>query len=281
MKSIHLYCTQIRQEEKALLLGAKKRGLPIEYHLVKDGFKQLDEPAVAMIRTLSHSESLSISNILELTGSVAVNSAKAIRYCADKALAAYLVSSIKEVPQPKFSIVFSPTQLKDEISKVGLPFVIKPLSSSWGRGICLVRDEYCMENWLAGRESLDAAHKNFPIMMQEYIEKPGYDLRVVVAGNEPIVAFKRQSEHWITNTHLGATVERIEMSSSLRQLVSSLINVLGAGFFGIDLFETKDGRYLFNEINHNPDFIYSSSIHGVDVADHYLEYIADVYKQYH
>jgi glutathione synthase/RimK-type ligase-like ATP-grasp enzyme len=53
--------------------------------------------------------------------------------------------------------------------------------------------------------------------------------------------------------------------------------VLGDGFYGIDLFKTKHDGYLCNEINHNPDFSFSSTIHKVDVAKHFIGYLKHAY----
>ena len=279
MKTI-LYCTQLKKEEKALILAAQQSGLSMEYQLVRNRVDYPTEPVVAIIRTMGHSESIYLSNSLELRGSKTLNSSVAIRYCSDKSLAALLMQS-SGVSQPKFEVAFSPEQLQEGAKRFDYPFVIKPLSASWGRGICLVRDSYCLDNWLAGRESLDATHKNFPVMLQEYIDKPGYDIRVLIVGEEAIVAFKRKSEHWITNTHLGATVEKIELNAEIKGIVKKIIQVIGPGFYGLDLFETKEGHYLFNEINHNPDFSYSSSVHKINVAEKYIEYICNDYKKLH
>lgn len=276
MKDIILYCTRLRNEEKALMIEATKRKLPIKHVLSRDGIIQARLPSMAIIRTLGHAESIAISSMVELCGTTTINSSMAIRHCADKGMAAMLMKA-GGVHQPDFDIAFSQDHLARISSRFKYPFVIKPVSASWGRGVCLVRDNYCLENWLAGRESIDANNRHFPIMVQEYIEKPGYDIRMMIVGNKPVVAFKRKSEHWITNTHLGATVEIIDINEPMKDLSSKIIAAVGPGFFGLDIFETIEGKYLFNEINHNPDFAKSSLVHGVGIANCYVDYIEEVY----
>lgn len=278
MNKLIIYCTQLRKEEKSLYLEARTQGLNAEYVLVKDGFKTTtDVPSIGLIRVLSHEESSSVANINHLAGNITVNSPDIIKYCTDKSLTAILLQK-HEIPQPKFRIAFSLKHLKEIAMEFPIPFVVKPISSSWGRGLCRIGTLDCLNNWLAGRESLNASHnEGYPLLLQEYIDKPGYDLRVLVVGNEPIVAFKRVSDHWITNTHLGAAVEPITMNSELKLIVDKIINALGSGFYGIDLFETKNGEYLCNEINHNPDFSFSSSIHKINVAQHMIGYLKNAY----
>jgi len=278
MHDITLYCTQLRNEEKNIILEAKKQNLPISYSLAKDGFDLTKVSSLSIIRLLSHGSSITLSSILESLGSKVLNSANSIRYCTDKGLTATL-AKFYDIPQPNFALVFSAEQLVQTAATLGYPFVIKPVSSSWGRGVCLIKDVFCLDSWLAGRESLDATHKNFPILAQEYIDKPGYDLRVLVIGEQPIVAIKRVANSWITNTHLGAKVEKTVIDGEMTDLIAKIVRVFGSGFFGIDLFITKEGKYLFNEINHNPDFANSSLVHGVNVAQYYVEYIKGVYEK--
>lgn len=262
---ISLYCNILRPEEKSIAEEIKSLGSDINIRLTRDGLKKEDWNTAVLLRTVSHYESQLFATYFECSGVRTINSAQAIRLCTNKAALAMLAES-NNIPQPKFRVVFSPSEFPNLPEVLGHPFVIKPISSSWGRGICQVRDKYCLETWLAGRESLDANHRQFPVLAQEYIEKPGYDIRVVVVEKEPIVAFQRISEHWKTNTHTGASVRPTPITKNIEKIVSQITDMMGVGIYGIDLLETLSGQLLLNEVNHNPEFAQSSQVHGINVA---------------
>ena len=139
----------------------------------------------------------------------------------------------------------------------------------------LVNGEH-VEAWVGGRESADADGKLFPVLIQEYVDKPGHDLRVVVVGRTPVVAIRRVSTGWRTNTHLGAEVERVEITAGIGKLCTQVVDVLGDGFYGIDLLEDRhDGELKVLEVNANPEFARSSAAHGVDVAGHLAAHVAE------
>lgn len=280
MSRVVIYCTFLRKEEKSLYTQIKAEKLDVSYILLKNGFVLPNDSVVGLIRVLSSVEGLSLANILCLTGNKSINSPYIIQHCADKALSALLMQKHK-VPQPEFIIIFSRKHLHSVAgNEIKFPFVIKPIHSSWGRGICLIKNPRDVANWLAGRESLDATNnKGYPIILQKYVEKPGYDLRVIIVGSKPVVAFKRISNHWITNTHLGAKIEPLKINKKLNLIINQITSILGAGFYGLDMFETLDKTYLYNETNHNPDFSNSSIIHKVDVAYHVAKYIKHKYEK--
>lgn len=145
-----------------------------------------------------------------------------------------------------------------------------------GAGVTKMANAECVEAWAGGRESADATGKLFPVVVQAYVDKPGHDLRVVVVGRTPVVAIQRVSEDWRTNTHLGARVQRVEVTAEIDKLCQQVVDVLGPGFYGVDLVEDRvAGELLVLEVNANPEFAKSSAMHGVDVAGLYAAYVAE------
>lgn len=114
--------------------------------------------------------------------------------------------------------------------------------------------------------------------MQQYIDKPGHDLRVVVVGRTPVVAIQRVSQDWRTNTHLGAEVQRVDITDQIEKRCAQVVDVLGDGFYGVDLVEDRStGDLMVLEVNANPEFARSSAKHGVNVAGHLAAYVAESY----
>ncbi|GAA0357215.1 RimK family alpha-L-glutamate ligase [Actinoallomurus spadix] len=273
-----LSVTLLRPEERRLLDALRAQGLSARPALPPDIAEVLsgreEPPRLTVIRNLSHREALGVARRLESAGIPTVNRAAAIEVCGDKGLQALLFER-HGVPHPATRHASTYDQVREAITGLGWPVVVKPPSGSWGRGVTRLSGESELEAWIGGRESVDAAGKSFPVLVQRYVDKPDHDLRVIVVGERPIVAFRRRSEHWRTNTHLGARVERVEISAETGRLCADVVSALGPGFYGVDLVEDRaDGRMSVLEVNANPEFARSSDTHGVDVAGHYAAYAA-------
>ncbi|WP_204017296.1 RimK family alpha-L-glutamate ligase [Sphaerimonospora thailandensis] len=269
----------LRPDEKLLLGALRDQDLRVEVAVMGDLAEvvalRTDPPALAVIRNLSHRDAVDAARRLECTGVRTVNTSSAIEVCNDKGLQA-LVFARSGVPHPASYHAFSFEQVRDAVDTLGWPAVVKPVSGSWGRGVTRLLDLDCLDAWIGGRESADAAGKLFPVLVQEYVEKPGHDLRVIVVGRTPIVAIQRISKEWRTNTHLGAEVRRTEITNEIEKLCAQVVDVLGDGFYGVDLVADRTtGELKVLEVNANPEFARSSAVHGVDVARHLAEYLAE------
>ncbi|MEU6860679.1 RimK family alpha-L-glutamate ligase [Glycomyces sp. NPDC046736] len=264
-----LSVTVLRPEEKLLGAALRARGVDVATVLPPDLGAIVRGGAAArlgLIRNVSHQQALSTARLLEHVGVQTLNRTSAIEVCGDKGLQA-LVFSRNGVPHPESHLAFSFAQVREAVAAFGWPSVVKPVSGSWGRGVTRMVNEECVDAWIGGRESADAAGKLFPVLVQEYVDKPGHDLRVVVVGAEPVVAIRRVSDHWRTNTTLGADVERVEVTAEMAKLCRGVTDLLGEGFYGVDLVEDRAaGALKVLEVNANPEFAKSSAVHGVDIA---------------
>jgi [lysine-biosynthesis-protein LysW]--L-2-aminoadipate ligase len=265
-----LSVTKLRPDEKLLLEALRARGLTVSVALRRDIGDLLNgaapPPGVVLVRNLSHRDAASTAHRLEQLGVATLNTTTAIDLCHDKGKQALLFQS-HGVPHPRSFHGFDRSQIRELLETIGWPVVVKPLSASWGSGVVRLADEACFEAWVGGCEGIDANGRMFPVLVQEYVAKPGYDLRVVVVGDEPVVAIRRRSDDWRTNTHLGARVERTELTAEMRLLCARAVDLFGPGFYGIDLVEdTRADGLMVLEVNANPEFARSSVQHGVDVA---------------
>ena len=275
-----LSVTVLRPEERRLLEALRAQGLTARPALPPDIARVLarreEQPRLALIRNLSHREALGTARRLERAGITTLNSASAIEVCGDKGLQA-LMFDRHGIAHPTTRHAFNHDQVREAVHELGWPVVVKPPSGSWGRGVTRLSDEGELEAWTGGWESADAAGKLFPVLVQEYVDKPDHDLRVVVVGERPVVAFRRLSPHWRTNTHLGARVERVEIGLDIERICAQVLSALGPGFYGVDLVEDRaTGRMSVLEVNANPEFARSSDTHGVDVAGNCAAYAAKV-----
>ncbi|GGX92019.1 RimK family alpha-L-glutamate ligase [Streptomyces hiroshimensis] len=278
---ILLSVTMLRPDEKLLLQALRAEGVDVRTALPADLAGVLAgrsaPPGLALIRNLSHREAMGVARRLEFTGVTTLNRAATIEICNDKGLQALLFAR-HDIPHPVSLHAYSYDQVREAVTALDYPAVLKPVSGSWGRGVTKLTDEACVEGWVGGRESADAGGKLFPVLVQQYIDKPGHDLRVVVVGRTPVVAIERVSTDWRTNTHLGAEVRRTEITDEIEKRCAQVVDALGEGFYGVDLVEDRStGELMVLEVNANPEFARSSAQHGVNVAGHLAAYVAETH----
>lgn len=271
--------TMLRPEERLLLDALRGRGLTAATGLTRDIGAVLNgtapAPAALLVRTLSHRDAAQVARRAEAAGIPALNSAAALDVCHDKGLQALLFAR-HGIPHPRSFHAYTDEDVARCGEELGWPVVVKPLSASWGRGVVRLTGPETLAAWSGGRESADAAGKAFPVLVQEYVEKPEHDLRVIVIGNQPVVAIERRSTDWRTNTHLGASVRRTEITESITLLCKQVTDLVGPGFYGVDLVEdVRDRQLRVLEVNANPEFARSSREHGVNIAELLADHVAE------
>ncbi len=78
-------------------------------------------------------------------------------------------------------------------------------------------------------------HKVFYV--QQFVAKPGRDLRVLVCGTEPVAAMSRSGDHWLTNAKQGAETAAFELDDRAAELATAAAEAVGGGLLGVDLME--------------------------------------------
>ena len=140
----------------------------------------------------------------------------------------------------------------------------KPVTGSWGRLLARVNDRDSAEAIIEHRQTLgDYNHHTY--YTQQYVDKPGRDIRAFVIGDRTICAIYRTSPHWITNTARGGAATNCPVTPELDDICSQAAQAVGGGILAIDLLETPDGDLLVNEINHTMEFRNSSNPTGVNI----------------
>ncbi len=112
--------------------------------------------------------------------------------------------------------------------------------------------------------------------IQEYIEKPGRDIRVVVIGDRVLTAMYRKSEHWITNTARGGEGELCPVTLEIEDLSLRAAQSVGGGVLAVDLVEHPERGLIVNEINHTMEFHTMQPLSGIDIAGEIVNYVVNV-----
>jgi [lysine-biosynthesis-protein LysW]--L-2-aminoadipate ligase len=274
MTRIGFLYTRLRVEEKYLLDELEKHG-DVEVVRINDGNLYFDishvpEPVdVLFERSISYSRGLYISKIYEANGVRVVNSPEVAERCGDK----YVTSQIlvrEGIPTPRVIMAFDEESALAAAEEIGYPFVLKPVVGSWGRLLAKAEDRSTAEAFIEHKATLGVNHQVF--YLQEYINKPGRDIRAFVIGDEPVCAIYRTSENWITNTARGGVASNCLLTSDLVEICRRTARAVGGGLLAIDLFETANGLVV-NEVNHTMEFRNSISTTGVNIPALMVEYV--------
>ncbi len=129
-------------------------------------------------------------------------------------------------------------------------------------------------SWSISPCSGSVQHSVFYI--QEYIAKPGRDIRAIVVGDRVLTAIYRKSEHWITNTARGGEGELCPLTPEIEALCLKAAAAVGGGVLAIDLVEHPEKGLVVNELNHTMEFHTAQPISGVDIADEIVSYVLEV-----
>jgi len=268
----------IRGEEKLLLQAARERSVEIELIDIRD---QLLNPdifqlnfAVALERSVSTTKGNYAVQFLESQSVPVVNSSRVAAICADKFLTSLALAK-NGVPTPQFAMVFSLEQAVAATEQLGgYPVIVKPALGSWGRLLSKVNDIDALETLIEHKEVLGGpAQKAF--YLQQYVPKPGRDIRAFVIGGQTIGAIYRSSSHWITNTARGGTASNCPLSKELENICRQSSQAVGGGVLAIDVFETDDGLSV-NEVNHTMEFKNSEAPTKVSISGAIIEYCLEV-----
>ena len=236
-------------------------------------FRDLD---LAFQRCVSFYRALASTMIFEELGIPVINSHEVVYGCEDK-----LYTSVKleaaGIPIPRTAIAMSREAALGAAEELGYPLVVKPIYGSWGRMICRALDQESLEEILELRENMQSPH--FKIhYLQEYVEKPGRDIRAYYVWGDVPVAIYRVSSRWRTNTALGGRAVKADLTPEQVELVKRAGEVMGGGVLGVDLVEKGD-QNLVLELNGIPQYRNVVRVTGYDLSRKIIESTIQHYKR--
>lgn len=277
---IGILYSRIRAEEKLIVQAIETRGLDYEMIDVRQVSFDLDRQGwwtqfdVILERCVSHSRALAALQILAMWGIPCVNDAQVAQVCGSK-LETSLALAAAGVPTPSVQIAFTPEAALTAIEEMGYPVVLKPAVGSWGRLLAKVNDREAAEAILEHKSTL-GSYQHSIFYIQQYIDKPGSDIRTFVVGDETICGITRHSAHWITNTARGGQAENCLITPEIDRLSVAAARAVGGGVVAIDLLETPLGELLVNEVNYTMEFRNSIAPSGVDIPARIVDFAISV-----
>lgn len=277
-----LLASRIRAEEKWLMAALDQRRVafdpldPRRLTFRHESTGPADRPPyrVAFLREISHHRALYAARLLEHAGVPVVNPSQAVAVCGDK-VQTTLALRAAGVPTPRGMVALTTEAALAALDEFGYPCVVKPLVGSWGRLVARLDGPEVARAVLEHRAALPNPQHAITYV-QEYVDKPGRDIRGLVAGDEVIGAVYRVAADWRTNTAGSAVTRPCPLDDELDRLLRAAAAAIGPGFYGIDVMEDRDGRRYVNEINHTPEFRGAAEVLGTDVAVRYVDYVTSL-----
>ncbi len=275
--TVGILASRVRVEEKLLIEAFRERQVDTtlidDRELVFDLNEQdnaLNRYSIILERSLSQSRGMYLLHALEQLGVPTLNHYEVAALCNDKYLTtAALVRN--HIPTPRTLLAFTPEAALRALDDIGYPAILKPVVGSWGRLLARVNDRDAAEAILEHKETL-GSYQHSIFYIQEYIAKPGRDIRAFVVGDRTICAIYRNSEHWVTNTARGATTTNCPITPELDDLCRAAARAVGGGILAIDVLESPSGL-LVNEINATMEFRNSIEPTGVDIPGIVADYV--------
>ncbi|MEC9033273.1 MAG: lysine biosynthesis protein LysX [Thermoproteota archaeon] len=260
MQKICIVFDRLRTEEK--LLQKKAEELGYETSMIDAKITSFDTDSkpenydfgdVVLERCVSYYRGLHFTACLEFMDIPVINKFDVANTCGNKMITSMLLKK-NNIPTPKTYFSFSAETALENFENIGYPLVIKPIIGSWGRSVMPVKDKDTAEAVIENRQVTDGPQDRI-YYLQEMIDRPPRDIRVITVGDQAVSAmYRKSSGGFKTNIALGADPELCEITKEIEDLCEKTSKAVGGGILGIDLMEDKERGLVVHEVNNTVEF---------------------------
>lgn len=193
---------------------------------------------------------------LEAAGTPVVNAARALEIAIDKYLSLAILSRTG-IRVPRTIVAQDAETARAAWEALGRNCVAKPLFGSRGRGV--VRVTSAAEAAAAGAAGM--------AYLQEFIPHPGWDIRILVVGDDTFAMQRVASPgEWRTNVSCGATPRPLEPSAAITETARRAAAAVGATIAGVDVLPGAEGPVVL-EVNAVPAWRGLQTVVPADVTE--------------
>ena len=260
MQKICIVFDRLRTEEK--LLQKKAEELGYETSMIDAKITSFDTDSkpenfdfgdVVLERCVSYYRGLHFTACLEFLDIPVINKFDVANTCGNKMITSMLLKK-NNIPTPKTYFSFSAETALENFENIGYPLVIKPIIGSWGRSVMPIKDKDTAEAVIENRQVTDGPQDRI-YYLQEMIDRPPRDIRVITVGDQAVSAmYRKSSGGFKTNIALGADPELCQITKEMGDLCEKTSKAVGGGILGIDLMEDKERGLVVHEVNNTVEF---------------------------
>jgi ribosomal protein S6--L-glutamate ligase len=215
------------------------RGIEVEHEVAEDALIRPDLWAggrdLHVVKAYTDL-SLSLAAVLHGRGARLVNPFPAVAASRDKIVAAQVLADAG-VPAPRTWVTGDLARLRPLLREC--PLIVKPFHGWRGEGVRVVRSE-------ADLAALPEPTQ--PVVIQEYLEGCGEDLRVYVAGDRVFATRKPFS-----STSFSVPGRPVQVPHEVSEIAVRVGRAFGLGLYGVDVLETSRGPFVI-DVNHFPGY---------------------------
>ncbi len=148
---------------------------------------------------------------------------------------------------PRSAYLLSTEETERAAEEYGYPVVIKLISGYGGKGVMRSSNRSDLSPLI---DTMSLFEQD--ICLQQYVENPGEDVRVIVVGDDTF-CYKRvaDDEEWRSNISTGGNRVPYDASEETREAALKAARLLGFDICGVDIIESDDGPYIV-EANMSP-----------------------------
>ncbi len=243
--------------------------------VVCEGAKLSDYDAVHLRGSFRYDIFLySIAKILEKKG-VYIGADPSFFKIAHHKFLTSIVLARHNIPIPKTYLSNTVGAAKEILNETIYPIVIKLPGGTHGKGVMFADSR---SNASAILDTLEILKQ--PILIQEYLDCDGEDIRAIVVGDKVVAAMKRIAELGgkKSNIHAGGRGEPVSVTKELEEVAVAAAKALGADVCAVDLIEHIKG-YKVIEVNVSAGLQGITEATKINVAGKIAEFIYNQTKK--
>ena len=226
---------------------------------------------IVLERCVSYYRGLYFTACLEFLDVPVINKFNVSTICGNKLLTSMLLKK-NNIPTPKTHFSFSADAARENLNDTGYPMVIKPVIGSWGRSVVPLKDKDTSDAIIEQREITDGPLDRI-FYLQEMIDRPPRDIRVITIGDKAVTAmYRKSSDGFKTNIALGAEPEICEITNEIEQLCANASKAVGGGILGVDLMEDNEKGLVVHEVNNTVEFKGLVKVANINIPKEMIEF---------
>jgi len=179
------------------------------------------------------------------------------------------------VPMPQTYVTSSIAASKKVLQEMNYPVVMKFPSGTQGKGV-MFADSFSSASSLL--DALEALKQ--PLIIQEYIETEGTDIRALVIGDKVAAAYYRKAVKGEkrSNIHAGGQGIKVEIDNKTKKIAVMAAKALGCDICGVDILIGPKGPLVI-EVNLSPGLQGITQTTKIDVAAMIAEFLYNKTKE--